>query len=88
MKKVNVNQKCFGQIKDLSLLKILRIFFDKNGIKLYHAGNEEKSSIVERWNITMKNKMSKMFSENNNTVYWNKLDELSSDYNNNILVLK
>ena len=30
----------------------------------------------------MKNKMFKMFSENNNTVYWNKLDELVSDYNN------
>ena len=23
-----------------------------------------------------------MFSENNNTVYWNKLDELVDDYNN------
>ena len=60
-------------------------FLNKNGIKLYHTENEEKSSIVERWNKTMKNKMFEMFSENNNTVntvYWDKLDELVNDYNN------
>ena len=62
--------------------KHFKDFLDKNGIKLYHTENEEKSSIVERWNKTMKNKMFKMFSENNNTVYWNKLDELVYDYNN------
>ena len=54
-------------------------FLDKNGIKLYHTENEEKSSIVERWNKTMKNRMFKMFSVNNNTVYWDKLDELVND---------
>ena len=30
----------------------------------------------------MKNKMWKMFSANNNTVYWDKLDKLLDDYNN------
>ena len=41
---------------------------------MYHTENEEKSSIVERlW---------KMFSENNSTVYWDKLDKLVDDYNN------
>ena len=54
----------------------------KNNITLYHTANEEKSSIVERWNKTMKNKMCKMFSANNNTVYWDKLDKLVDDYNN------
>ena len=54
----------------------------KNKIKLYHTENEEKSSIVERWNKTMKNRMWKMFSANNNTVYWVKLEELVDDYNN------
>ena len=49
-------------------------FLKKNKIKLYHTENEEKSSIVERWNKTMKNRMWKMFSANNNTVYWDKLD--------------
>ena len=54
----------------------------KNKIILYHTQNEEKSSIVERWNKTMKNKMWKIFSANNNTVYWDKLDKLVDDYNN------
>ena len=52
------------------------------GIKLYHTENGEKSSIVERWNKTMKNGMWKMFTVNNNTVYWDKLDKLVNDYNN------
>ena len=54
----------------------------KNNITLCHTENEEKSSVVERWNKTMKNKMWKMFSANNNTVYWDKLDILVDDYNN------
>ena len=54
----------------------------KHNITLYHTQNEEKSSVVERWNKTMKNKMWKMFSANNNTVYWDKLDKLVDDYNN------
>ena len=69
--------------------KHFKEFLKKNKIKLYHTENEEKSSIVERWNKTMKNKMWKMFSANNNTVYWDKLDKLVDDYNNtNILVSK
>ena len=62
--------------------KHFKEFLKKNSIKLYHTENEEKSSIVERWNKTMKNKMWKMFSANNNTVYWDKLDKLVDDYNN------
>ena len=30
----------------------------------------------------MKNRMWKMFSANNNTVFWDKLDKLVDDYNN------
>ena len=62
--------------------KHFKDFLKKNHIALYHTENEEKSSIVERWNKTMKNKMWKMFSANNNTVYWDKLDKLVDDYNN------
>ena len=54
------------------------VFLKKNRIVIYHTENEEKSSIVERWNRTMKNRMWKMFSTNNSTVYWNKL---VGDYN-------
>ena len=56
--------------------------FLKKNIMLYHTQNEEKSSVVERWNRTMKNRMWKMFSANNNTIYWDKLDKLLDDYNN------
>ena len=62
--------------------KHFKDFLKKNKIKLYHTETEEKSSIVERWNRTMKNRMWKMFSANNNTVYWDKLDILVDDYNN------
>ena len=62
--------------------KHFKDFLKREGIKLYHTENEEKSSVVERWNKTMKNRMWKMFTVNNNTVYWDKLDKLVNDYNN------
>ena len=62
--------------------KHFKDFLKKNSIILYHTQNEEKSSVVERWNKTMKNKMWKMFSANNNTVYWDKFYKLVDDYNN------
>ena len=62
--------------------KHFKEFLNKAVIKLYHTENEEKSSVVERWNRTMKNRMWKMFTMNNNTVYWDKLDKLVDDYNN------
>ena len=62
--------------------KHFKEFLKKNYITLYHTENEEKSSVVERWNKTMKNRMWKIFSANNNTVYWDKLDKLVDDYNN------
>ena len=61
--------------------KHFKEFLKSKGIKLYHTENEEKSSIVERWNKTMKNRMWKMFTTNNNTVYWDKIDKLVDDYN-------
>ena len=64
--------------------KHFKDFLKREGIKLYHTENEEKSSVVERWNKTMKNRMWKMFTINNNTVYWDKIDKLVNDYNNAI----
>ena len=61
--------------------KHFKDFLKSKGIKLYHTENEEKSSVVERWNKTMKNRMWKMFTVNNNTVYWDKIDKLVNDYN-------
>ena len=62
--------------------KHFKEFLKKEKIKLYHTENEEKSSVVERWNRTMKNRMWKMFTANNNTVYWDKIDKLVNNYNN------
>ena len=62
--------------------KHFKEFLKTKGIKLYHTENEEKSSVVKRWNKTMKNRMWKMFNVNNNSVYWNKIDKLVDDYNN------
>ena len=49
-------------------------FLKRAGIRLYHSEKE--------WNKTMKNRMWKMFTVNNNTVYWDKIDKLVNDYNN------
>ena len=62
--------------------KHFKEFLKKEKIKMYHTENEEKSSVVERWNRTIKNRMWKMFTGNNNTVYWDKIDKLVDDYNN------
>ena len=62
--------------------KHFKDFLKSKGIRLYHTENEEKSSVVERWNKTMKNRMWKMFTVNNNTVYWDKIEKLVDDYNN------
>ena len=63
--------------------KQLKELLDKHNITLYSTENEneEKSSEVEKWNRTMKNKMWKMFTANNNMIYFGKLDSLVNDYN-------
>ena len=40
-----------------------------NNMMLYSTENEEKSSVVERWNRTMKNIMWKYFTANNTQKY-------------------
>ena len=62
--------------------KHFKDFLKREGIRLYHTENEEKSSVVEKWNKSMKMRMWKMFTVNNNTVYFNKIDKLVNDYNN------
>ena len=41
--------------------KHFKDFLKKNNVKLYHTENEEKSSVVERWNRTMKTECGKCF---------------------------
>ena len=54
----------------------------KELIELYSTENEEKSSVVERWIRTMKEKMWKYFTDNNTNVYIEILPGLVKDYNN------
>ena len=53
-------------------------------IELYHTENEEKSSIVERWIRTMKDKMWKHFTDSRTYTYMNVLPDLVEDYNNTV----
>ena len=54
----------------------------KDLIELYSTENEEKSSVVERWIRTMKEKMWKYFSANSTNVYIDVLSDLIREYNN------
>ena len=55
---------------------------DKNNIEIYSTENEEKSSVCERWNRTIKEKMYKRFTMQNNTVYIEILPKILASYNN------
>ena len=54
----------------------------KDKIEIYFTENEEKSSVCERWNRTIKTKMYKQFTIQNNTVYIDILPKILSSYNN------
>ena len=56
----------------------------KDLVELYSTENEEKSSIVERWIRTMKEKMWKYFTDNNTYNYMDVLPELVENYNNTV----
>ena len=63
--------------------KQVETLLNENNIKLYSTNNSEiKSSVVERFNRTFKNMMYKKFTENNNAIFFNILDELVNNYNN------
>ena len=52
------------------------------GVELYSTENEEKSSVVERWNRTMKERMFKYFTVNSTWKYIDVLDDMVKLYNN------
>ena len=54
----------------------------KDLIKLYSTENEEKSSVVERWIRTTKEKMWKYFSANSTNNFINVLPDLVKEYKN------
>ena len=56
---------------------------NENNIKLYLTNDSEiKSSVVERFNRTFKNMMYKKFTQNNNTIFYNIIDDPVNEYNN------
>ena len=62
--------------------KEVKAVMDENGVERYSTENEEKSSVVERWNRTIKERMWKMFSATNETTYIDKLEDILMSYNN------
>ena len=63
--------------------KQVQDLLNENNIKLYSTNNSEiKSAVIERFNRTFKNMMYKKSTENNNTIFYNILDELVNNYNN------
>ena len=54
----------------------------KNNVDLYSTENEEKSSVVERWNRTIKRNMWKYFTANYTMKYIDVLPEIIEKYNN------
>ena len=62
--------------------KNMRELLEKNGITLYSTENEEKSSVCDRWNRTIKTKMWKQFTVKRNTIYLDILLKILSQYNN------
>ena len=54
---------------------------EKNNVYLYLTENEEKSSVVEGWNRTIKRILWKYFTANNTTTYINMLPENIDKYN-------
>ena len=62
--------------------KYLKELLKKDNITLYSIENEEKSSVCERWNRTIKTKMWKQFTVQGNTVYLDILPKILKQYNN------
>ena len=63
--------------------KQVQDLLNENNIRLYSTNNSEiKSAVIERFNRTFKNMMYKKFTENNNTIFYNILNELINNYNN------
>ena len=69
----------FGQIKGQN--SIINDELDANNVTLYSTENEEKSSVAERWNRTMKQIMWRYFTANNTNKYIDELQNMVDKYN-------
>ena len=83
IKKYNRKPKCLWVNKGSEFYnKIFKDWLEKNDIKMYSTFNEGKAVVIERFNRTLKNKMYKQFTIQNNTIWYNILDDLINKYNN------
>ena len=59
---------------------------DNNNIKYYYVDTADKHSmgLIERFNKTIKMKLIKIFSYNNNVIWYNIIDDVINNYNNTI----
>ena len=57
-------------------------FLEKQGVDLINTKSKHKASIVERFNRTLKEKMWRVFTLNNNKKYLNIISDLMRSYNN------
>lgn len=64
--------------------KYFKSLLIKYNIKLYHTENEEKSSIIERYNRTQNEKMKVIFEINKNFRWIDILQKIVKEYNNSI----
>ena len=62
--------------------KTMKRLLQKHNVELYSTENEEKSSVVERWNRTIKRNMWKYFTANNTKMYIDVLPNIIEKYNN------
>ena len=62
-------------------IRPMKDLLEKNNVQLYSTENEEKSSVVERWNRTIKRMMWKYFTANSTANYNNVLREVIDKYN-------
>ena len=59
----------------------MKDLLEKYNTQIYSTENEEKSSVVERWNRTIKSKMWKQFTVQGNTQYIDILPKILKQYN-------
>ena len=64
------------------LNKDFKAVLSKYNIKMYHTENEEKSSIIERYNRTQNERMKVLFEINKNFKWIDILPKIVKDYNN------
>jgi hypothetical protein len=62
----------------------LRIYLKKYNVELFSTNSDKKASIVERFNRTLKMKMSKLFDSTNSFRYVDALDDLVYNYNHTV----